>query len=577
VADAAYFDGQSVPVLMRTGKPALPTGYDFDAVDADVLLHGASVKNGRLTLASGANYAVLILPPDDIDLTPPLLSCLRKLVRAGATVVGPRPQHSPSLEDYPKCDKQVASMAEELWGSCDGKTVLEHQFGKGHVLWGEPLADVFESRNLKPDFEFQGASAGTQLTYAHRVDGSTEIYFISNQRRQSDSAECTFRVDGKMPELWHPDTGVIEAAPVWYAKEGRTTLSLNFDPAGSVFVIFRHRRGSADHIVSIHSVAAASDAPKLEIQHAIYAATDDSGQLDVTARLSEMVRDGELSVKVGNDAFGSDPATLRAKELRVDYMLDGKPGHASADENEMLTLPADATVGAGSPWEASIATDASPVVKAWGNCHVEMKTAAGKVLYADATNLPAAQEITGAWNLYFPSNWGAPPSATLDRLISWTESTNVGVRYFSGTATYEKNIEITAAQLSNDRELWLDLGTVKNFAEVSVNGQDYGVLWKPPFRVNITTAARTGVNRLVVKVTNLWPNRIIGDEQLPADCEWNGDQLQAWPQWLLEGKPSPTGRFTFETWHHYSNHSPLLESGLLGPVTLRTVEMIPAK
>jgi hypothetical protein len=70
--------------------------------------------------------------------------------------------------------------------------------------------------------------------------------------------------------------------------------------------------------------------------------------------------------------------------------------------------------------------------------------------------------------------------------------------------------------------------------------------------VNVTAAAKTGVNKLVVKVTNLWPNRIIGDEQLPADCEWNGDQLQAWPQWLLEGKPSPTGRFTFETWHHYS-------------------------
>ncbi len=83
VADAAYFDGQNVPVVIRAGKPALPAGYDYDAVNADVLLHGATVKNGRLTLASGANYALLILPPGDVNLTPPVLKCLRDLVRAG--------------------------------------------------------------------------------------------------------------------------------------------------------------------------------------------------------------------------------------------------------------------------------------------------------------------------------------------------------------------------------------------------------------------------------------------------------------------------------------------------------------
>jgi hypothetical protein len=121
------------------------------------------------------------------------------------------------------------------------------------------------------------------------------------------------------------------------------------------------------------------------------------------------------------------------------------------------------------------------------------------------------------------------------------------------------------------------LGTVKNFATVSVNGQDFATLWKPPFRVNITTAAKPGANHLIIKVTNLWPNRMIGDEQLPPDCEWNGDQLAAWPQWLLDGRPSPTGRLTFSTWHALTKKSPLLESGLLGPVTLRTAEIITAR
>jgi hypothetical protein len=112
---------------------------------------------------------------------------------------------------------------------------------------------------------------------------------------------------------------------------------------------------------------------------------------------------------------------------------------------------------------------------------------------------------------------------------------------------------------------------------VSINGHELPVLWKAPFRANLTSAAQPGVNKLVIKVTNLWPNRLIGDEQLPPDCQWNGSQLKAWPQWLLDGKPSPTGRFTFATWHFYNKDSPLLESGLIGPVTLRTAETVPAR
>jgi hypothetical protein len=492
VEDAAHFDGQSAPVEMRVGNPPLPPGYDFDAMDADVLLHGATVKNGRLTLASGANYAALILRPDDINMTPQLLERLRKLVRAGATVVGPRPQHSPSLEDYPRCDAQVKKIAGELWGKCDGTTITEHDFGKGRVIWGKSLADVFAEQNLKPDFEFHGASKQTHLAYTHRVAGATDIYFVSNQRRQFDSADCTFRVSGKIPELWHPDTGVIEPAPVWSEHDGRTTVRLDFQPAGSVFVIFRQAARGANHVVA----AAASFA----------------------------------------DKSSGNPAPL---------------------------------------WGLSV-TGGSPVVTAWSDSQVELREADGKVLHADAAGVPAPQEISGPWRLSFPPNWGAPPSVTLDKLISWTDDTNAGVRYFSGTATYEKEIEIPAERLAAGRELWLDLGVVKDFAEVSLNGHDSGVLWKPPFRVNVTAAAKPGANKLLVKVTNLWPNRLIGDEQLPPDVQWNGKQLAGWPQWFLDGKPSPTGRFTFTTWHHWTKDSPLLESGLLGPVTLQTAEIIRA-
>jgi hypothetical protein len=581
VADAAYFDGQSAPVEMPADNPPLPAGYDYDAVNADVLLHGATVKNGRLTLRSGANYAVLVLPPDAINMTPPMLECLGKLVHAGATVIGPRPQHSPSLAGFPECDREVKELAAKLWGNCDGVHVMQNNYGEGRVIWGKSLADVLAAQNLQPDCAFQRGSGATKLAFIHRIAGAADIYFVSNQRLQFDSAQCTFRVSGKIPELWHPDTGVMETAPVWRAEEGRTTVRLNLDPAGSVFVIFRHAADNTDHVVTANGAFKPnlSAAPKLKIQHAVYIATDSTNGIDVTDKLIQLAHGGDrLSVVVNNNTFGSDPARLHEKELRVDYLLNGTHVRAIVHEGTTLTLPSPASSDSAPSWEASVDSNGSPEVRAWSDGQAVLRTANGKELRADAEGLPAPQEIAGPWSLSFPPHWGAPPSIALDNLISWTDHTNEGVRYFSGTATYETEIEISPERLAAGREVWLDLGAVKNFAEVSLNGQDFSVLWKPPFRLNVTAAAKAGTNKLLVKVTNLWPNRLIGDEQLPPDCEWDGnDQLKAWPQWLLEGKPSPTGRLTFTTWHHIHKDTPLLESGLLGPVTLRTAGLIPAK
>src|SRR5205085_2588467 len=140
--------------------------------------------------------------------------------------------------------------------------------------------------------------------------------------------------------------------------------------------------------------------------------------------------------------------------------------------------------------------------------------------------------------------WGAPPEVRLNRLLSWTEHPDSGVRYFSGTAEYVKEFDAPSGLLGKGRAVLLDLGRVKNFATVRLNGKDLGVLWKAPFRVDVAKAIRPGRNRLEVKVTNLWPNRLIGDEQLPADVEWEGIRLKKWPDWLVEGKPRPSGRFT---------------------------------
>ncbi len=168
----------------------------------------------------------------------------------------------------------------------------------------------------------------------------------------------------------------------------------------------------------------------------------------------------------------------------------------------------------------------------------------------------------------FPPKLGAPGQVTLDRLISWTDHSDAGVKHFSGTATYRKVFDLPAE--SGQSKTYLDLGAVQNIAEVRLNGHDLGILWKPPFRVDVTGLLKKERNELTVRITNTWANRLIGDEFLPDDWETkNGRRVNDWPKWLLEGKPSPTGRIAFITRRLFKQTDPLLPSGLLGPVVLR--------
>ncbi len=147
------------------------------------------------------------------------------------------------------------------------------------------------------------------------------------------------------------------------------------------------------------------------------------------------------------------------------------------------------------------------------------------------------------------------------------------MKYFSGTATYVKKIDIPQEMLAANRRVYLDLGRVQVMARVKLNGKDLGVLWKTPYMADVTAAAKPGENALEIEVVNLWPNRMIGDEQLPEDSDRNPNgTLKKWPQWVLDGKPSPTGRFTFTSWRLWRKDSPLQESGLLGPVQLHCLQ-----
>jgi hypothetical protein len=186
--------------------------------------------------------------------------------------------------------------------------------------------------------------------------------------------------------------------------------------------------------------------------------------------------------------------------------------------------------------------------------------------------LPAPQEIAGPWQVSFDPKWGGPAKVTFEKLDDWSTRPEAGIKYYSGTAVYRINFRSQKSEVRSQQKVYLDLGKVEVMAEVTLNGKPLGTLWKPPYRVDVTEALIDGENKLELKVINLLINRQIGDEQLPEDSDRNDHRaLIKWPEWLEEGKPSPTGRITFGSWRLWKKDDPLVESGLLGPVTLRPV------
>ncbi|MFA6564781.1 MAG: glycosyl hydrolase [Verrucomicrobiia bacterium] len=623
VADLCFLAPESSP--QRFKSPVKSgydrTGYNFDACPPEVVLTRMSVKNGRIVLPDGMSYRMLVLPQVE-TMTPKLLRKIRDLVKAGATIVGAPPKKSPSLQDYPKCDEEVKALAKEVWGGFGvpasagrdseppkgGTPNLECRVGKGHVIWPHefqpkpdaaydsvssfgsakwiwfpegkpahsappgtryfrrvvnvdgvvetarlvmtadntfecwvngqqagkgqnfhqgysvnvssllkpganliavtavntldtanpaglvgtldikyrdgrmqtirtdanweasksaegnwsaamelgplgmgPWGDIQESpeavdtipdiaipsrvlaeMGVPPDFK-----ASANIRYIHKRIAETDVYFVANPEPNEVEARCTFRVSGKQPELWWPDTGRTELVTAYEMKDGCTTLPLRFDPSGSMFVVFRSSR----------------------------LAPRDAGTTNVLSR------------------------------------------------SERTTLP-------------------------------------------------------GPWQVTFDPKWGGPAKpVTFEKLEDWSKHTNPRIRYYSGTAVYRTTFQ-SRIQTPKSK-MFLDLGKVAIMADVTLNGKPLGILWKPPFRLDVTDELKPGENTLELRVVNLWINRMIGDEQLPEDSDRNpSGNLKSWPAWLAEGKPSPTGRYTFSSWRLWKKDDPLIESGLLGPVTL---------
>jgi hypothetical protein len=395
---------------------------------------------------------------------------------------------------------ELGALGMEPWGDIQGATPGEDPTPDAKILGG-----LLGALGVPPDFSSQCRHSPQSLRYIHKVINGNDVYFVANKNPQPEDAVCTFRVRGRRPELWWPDTGRIERPAVYDESLGCTRVPVHLDPSGSVFVIFRDQAPTeSNRVVKIRRNAGTI--------------------MDLAGK------------ETGVAAIGAPPA----KTIDLSRQPGGK---------------LEATV--------------------WQPGKYEVGAVDGKTARFEVAALPLPLAITGPWDLTFPPNWGAPPRVALDKLISWSEHPDAGVRYFSGTATYRKTFNVPPDTLTPDRRQYLDLGQVAVMAEVKLNGKDLGILWKPPYCVEVTSALNAGDNVLEIKVVNLWINRLIGDEQLPEDSDRNPNgTLKSWPQWVLDGKPSPAGRYTFTSWRLWKKTDALVSSGLLGPVAIQAAQRI---
>lgn len=637
VADVCYYYGDQAPNFVAAkGMDYDPgTGYDYDVVNSDVILNRITVKNGRITLPDGMSYAVLVLPAQD-GMSLDVIRKLESMVKAGATIIGPKPIRSVTLTDYPERDTLVQRRANRLWGNCDGQAIKEQPYGKGRVIWNRSVADVLQERGTGRDFQYIGQDKRTSLEYVHRRTDKEDIYFVMNPSERWEPAECSFRVTGKRPQLWHPETGQLQDIPAYDIQGGVTRLTLHLKPAESVFVVFREA-DTGKHVTRVETLASRPRkmAPAFEphsaapggpmwLSDADGTLSDQSITFDLGVTYSlkkvrvwnyvELVRGfmnfGIKEMEVQASTNGTDYQDCGEFSLREAHQIEDKDYHqdlpvdiddaryvrfnvktnhnttwysngvtqhaglsrvkffAGDDEITNVKIHAvssgmafdpssDDDVGQARP-DAELRTNSSkrPYLRVWSPGTYALHHTSGKTEEIEIAWVPRPVEISGAWQVDFAKGWGAPDQVDFERLMSWSDSQDNGIKYFSGRAVYRKTFKVPRSALKKNTHLELDLGVVHKVARVSLNGEEIAVLWKPPFTVDITDTAKAGENELVVEVANTWTNRLIGDAFLPPEKQYCKTNLH-------ERLSRKDGR--------------LQPSGLLGPVMIHTALDVPVK
>ncbi|HMJ70804.1 MAG TPA: glycosyl hydrolase [Cyclobacteriaceae bacterium] len=605
VADLAYFTGEDAGVYTRVEReqlvPQPPEGYDYDLINAETIISKAKVVDGKLTLPDGTSYRILVLQ-DFSRMSLKLLKRMEELVSQGLVVVGERPTGPHGLTTN---TKEFSDLVAALWD-------------KGKVIANRPLETILRELDITPDFYFTSQSGDAPITWIHRKIGNDDVYFIANQRRSQEMVFADFRGGNKQPELWDPVTGSTVKVDMFTNIENRTLVPLMLYEYGSAFVVLRegepnktqelkHFKTTRELYPNVTNSFTISFWAKPESSVMLSTNNFMDGQKPWTDCYTIYPSPGEKLYGQGHATCG---IAVGRNGVAVWEHAKGRPVFAFAAPTEISSWTHVAlTYNDGVPsvyvnGELLAQGQKSNFIVHPGVGHVYLSEGAsfynGDMTTPDLSKIPLTRNLLKSravrqgephattnvaaqfskWTVKFPDNHGAPSMVIMDELKPLNEHPDAGVKYFSGTCTYSATFSYRPSRTRPGQPFFLGLGSVEVIADVTLNGKSLGIFWTRPYMIDITDQVSDGVNELVVKVTTLWVNRLIGDEQVTEPYKYSptggtgfaalsSGGITELPAWYHNNQPKPDdGRVAFTTWKHYQKKSPLVQSGLIGPIIL---------
>ena len=288
---------------------------------------------------------------------------------------------------------------------------------------------------------------------------------------------------------------------------------------------------------------------------------------DVTDKIQNLVTSGTYDILVSHQLIDNKTPEGDKTVLKIMYKTDGEERTMFIPKGQLLKLSKDVAIPK-LEFKNDIITWITPYT---GKLNYQL--ASGETKTAALKSVSKPMELSGAWEVSFPINSETTKKESFSSLISWTDAKEEAIKHFSGTASYKKDFFLSEEILQSNKKMTLDLGSVSVIAEVIINGKNAGVLWKAPFRIPIDEFVTKGKNTIEVKVTNLWPNRLIGDEKEPLDYERRGNKTKTLPDWLSNAEFRDSKRQTFASWKHWKKDDELKTSGLLGPVNINVFKL----
>lgn len=503
VADILLYYGEDLNITGLYGGqafsslPQVPDGYNYDFANPTVLRSGIKVENRTLVAPSGARYRVLWLDRNCEVMSLDILKKIKEFADAGVIICGKEPKSCAGLKAD---DRAFASIVDDIWHSR-----RKNVFAKG-------LEDCLRRSGIQPDFRATVTSPVAEPVVRHssptiKATGGSAGHF-DKLSDQENAVEAPANAPDSYGDFKYVHRTLPDSTQIYWVRNfsGKdSNVELSFRDGGKFAAIFNPENG---------------DVTDADVKFGNGRSTVSLPLLSADARFVVLSNRPQIKVTIDTVFVNTTDTTMIC----------------TSDSTEVH--PVDSLVSAG-----HFDTSASSAQRKLSDQGISLRDQQNSV--AEPVEATTIQNVTSTWQVHFDQKNGGTADEEFPELVSWTRKENPIVKYFSGTAIYKTTVTIDSTQLATSARIFIDLGVVKNIADLSINGTPAGVLWKAPFRTaDIKPLLKEGDNLLEIKITNVWRNRMIGDVQ--------------------PGEKHPVTAIR----RFYKSTDKLLPSGLLGPVRI---------